>query len=319
MKDAYSLQFKEALRMGDLERIRKVPKSDLHNHFTLGGNRAYIQQKTGRDILPLTAPLTSMDQMHQWVSDNFNKDSKSTEMRRLKIEATFVQAHYDGIKLLEIGEDVWALNEYFNKDIHELISAFRDANRKFSPLTQLRLQIGLSRHCSISYLESAIEPFWDQDAFYALDLYGDESAQPIENFHGIYAKAKKKGLKVKAHVGEWGSAKDVIKAIQVLELDEVQHGIAIATDAYAMDFVKERGVRLNITPTSNVLLGRTRTLSEHPIRLLFEKGLNLTIGSDDVLIFDSDVSKEYLRLYSHGVLGVDELDQIRLNGLRPLE
>lgn len=318
MKDLHSKDFKDALRTRNLEAIRRVPKSDLHNHFALGGNRAYIKQEIGCEILPITAPLTSMDQMHQWVAKNLNDSFQSAEMRKLMIDATFVQAHDDGIQVLEIGEDVWALNEYFNNDIQELISAFTMANEKFAPMTELRLQIGLSRHCEISYLEKAIEPFMDEKIFYALDLYGDEMAQPIERFKTIYGAAKKKGLKVKAHVGEWGSAKDVVEAIDLLGLDEVQHGIAIATDAYAMDFVKERGVRLNITPTSNVLLGRTPSLREHPIRILFEKGLDLTIGSDDVLIFDSDVSKEYLRLFEEGVLGADELDQIRLNGLKKI-
>ena len=106
-----------------------------------------------------------------------------------------------------------------------------------------------------------------------------------------------------------------VKAIQHLELDEIQHGIAIAKDNYAMDFVKERGIRLNITPTSNVKLGRVGNIKEHPIRILFDKGIDITINSDDTLIFDSDVSKEYMRLYQHNVLGAEELDQIRLNGL----
>ncbi len=318
MKDSYSEAFKEALRTSDLDALRRVPKSDLHNHFALGGNRAYIEQETGCEILPISAPLASMDQMHQWVSKNLNKSFQSAEMRKHMIDATFIQAHYDGIQVLEIGEDVWALNEYFKNDIQALISAFTGGNQKFAPMTELRLQIGLSRHCGISYLEKAIEPFLNEKTFYALDLYGDEMAQPIERFKPIYGAAKKKGLKVKAHVGEWGSAKDVVEAIDLLDLDEVQHGIAIATDAYAMAFVKERGVRLNITPTSNVLLGRTPSLREHPIRILFEKGLDITIGSDDVLIFDSDVSKEYLRLFEQGVLGADELNQIRLNGLKKI-
>jgi adenosine deaminase len=315
MKDNHSKSFIEALRANDLETIRKIPKSDLHNHFTHGGNREYIKKRTGHEIMPLTHTLKSMDEMHKWTSDNYGPNFDSTEMRKLLIDATFVQAKYDGIHILEVGEDVWALNEYFDNDIGSLISAFKNANKSFSPETKLRLQIGLSRHCSIPYLERVIEPFWEENEFYSLDLYGDEMAQPIENFQNIYAKAKKNGLRVKAHVGEWGTASDVVRAIQHLELDEIQHGIAIAKDDYAMDFVKERGIRLNITPTSNVKLGRVNKITEHPIRILFEKGINITINSDDTLIFDSDVSKEYMRLYQHNVLGVEELDQIRLNGL----
>jgi len=316
MNKVESLLFKEALKNGDLEGIRRISKSDLHNHFSLGGNRDYINKMTGRSIQPLKQVLKSMDEMHRWTDESYGKAFSTSEMRRLLVEACFVQAQYDGVKLLEVGEDVWALNEYFNNDIRSLISAFTEANQKYAPDTKLRLQIGLSRHCGISYLEKVIEPFWGEKDFYSIDLYSDEMAQPIENFKNIYKKAKGNGLNTKVHVGEWGSALDVVKAVECLELDEVQHGIAVAHDVYAIDFIKERGVRLNLTPTSNVMLGRVSSIKEHPIRILFDKGVDVTINSDDVLMFDSDISKEYLRLYQQGVLGADELDHIRLNGLR---
>lgn len=71
----------------------------------------------------------------------------------------------DGVKILEIGEDVWGLGEYFDNDIDNLVNHFQIANQKIAPDIELRLQIGLSRHCSIPYLESCLESFWDNDAF----------------------------------------------------------------------------------------------------------------------------------------------------------
>jgi adenosine deaminase len=72
---------------------------------------------------------------------------------------------------------------------------------------------------------------------------------------------------------------------------------------------------LNITPTSNIKLGRVNNMESHPIQKLYRSGVNVTINSDDILIFDSDVSKEYLRLYDSHVLTAEELDDIRVNGL----
>ncbi|WP_330368777.1 hypothetical protein [Butyrivibrio sp. FC2001] len=158
--------------------------------------------------------------------------------------------------------------------------------------------------------------FWGHKEFYSIDLYGDELAQPIENFIPIYEKAAENGLVLKAHVGEWGTAKDIITAIDVLHLDEVQHGIAAASDEDVIGYLLENNVRLNITPSSNVLLGRVTDMAHHPIAQLYRKGVDVTINSDDVLIFDSDVSKEYLRLYQSGCLIAEELDDIRLNSLK---
>ena len=57
------ISFAEAIKQGDLNLIRRFPKSDLHNHFVLGGCREYIFAKTGYDIEPVSRPLGSLNDM----------------------------------------------------------------------------------------------------------------------------------------------------------------------------------------------------------------------------------------------------------------
>ena len=106
--------------------------------------------------------------------------------------------------------------------------------------------------------------------------------------------------------------------MELLHLDEVQHGIAAVNSAEVMRYLAENRIRLNITPTSNRKLGRVDSYEEHPIKALFREGIEVTINSDDVLMFDSDVSKEYQRLYDHGTLRAEELDEIRVCALQPV-
>lgn len=304
-----------ALKSNDLETIREIPKADLHNHFVLGGSREYIQSKTGYNIQPIKSVLHSMSEMHKWSDENIGCRFNSKEMRKLLIEATFVQAKNDGISILEIGEDVWGLSEFFSNDIDELITAFCTANQNIAPNIELRLQIGLSRQCGTNYLMKQLDHFWGRKEFYSIDLYGDELAQPIENFVPIYKKAKENGLRLKAHIGEWGTAEDVRKGIELLSLDEVQHGIAAADSDEVINYLINHNINLNITPTSNFLLGRVADMKQHPIGKLFRAGVNVTINSDDILMFGSEVSKEYLALYNNDVLTPCELNQIRVNSL----
>ena len=313
------MTFIDALKSENLDEIRTFPKADLHNHFVLGGSREYIFKKTGYQIAPITKPLLSMSEMDAWSSQYIGNRFNSPEGRKLLIEATFAQAKADGVSIIEIGEDVWGLNEFFHNDIEELIYSFQEANAKIAPEIELRLQIGLSRHCPIDYLQSCLDHFWGHKEFYSIDLYGDELAQPIENFVPIYDKAKEKGLVLKAHVGEWGTAQNIVAAVNALHLSEIQHGIAAVQDEGVIAFLIENNIRLNITPSSNVLLGRVPDMAHHPISQLYRKGVDVTINSDDVLIFDSDVSKEYLRLYQSGCLTAEELDDIRTNGMKTIK
>ena len=94
--------------------------------------------------------------------------------------------------MLEIGEDVWGLGEFFNNDIDELINAFTSAKKEIAPDIELRMQIELSRHCPIDYLEECLSHFWGNKNFYSIDLYGDELAQPIEILKEFIDGQKKK-------------------------------------------------------------------------------------------------------------------------------
>ena len=165
MTDIYSKTFILALKEQDMEKVKQIPKADLHNHFVLGGSRKYILEKTGYDIRSFTGVLHSMDDMHKWNEQNIGARFDNRKMRELLIEATFVQAKEDGVTVLEIGEDVWALNEYFNQDVEELIYAFTKANEELAPEVELRLQIGMSRHCGVDYLMECLQPFWGRKNF----------------------------------------------------------------------------------------------------------------------------------------------------------
>lgn len=87
-----------------------------------------------------------------------------------------------------------------------------------------------------------MEPWLDLGLHRVLDLSGDELAQPIETFKPLYRAAKAKGMRLKAHVGEWGTADDVWRAVEALELDEVQHGIAAAESSAVMRFLADHQI-----------------------------------------------------------------------------
>ena len=266
--DLNSKKFINSIITKDILGIKETPKADLHNHFVMGGNREYIRNITGIEIPSIEGVLSSMQEMDKWNNKYIGKKFDRRERRRILIEATFYQAKVDGVTILEIGEDVWGLGEYFSNNIEVLLNAFNNAHKSIAPEIELRLQIGLSRHCNISYLEECLEHFWGRKEFYSIDLYGDELAQPIEKFHPIYRRAKEYGLKLKAHIGEWGTAEDIRKGVDILGLDEIQHGIAASTSQEVMKYLIDNHIRLNIVPTSNVKLGRVSNLSRHPIKTL---------------------------------------------------
>jgi adenosine deaminase len=306
--------FRTALETRDLEALRRCSKSDLHNHAVCGGDRDFLRHRTGREIAPLAQKLKSIEQMHAWVGANIGRLLSDGSGRLIAIEAALVQAKRDGVTRIEVGEDVWA-STFFAGGAGELTQALIRLHQRVAPEIEWIPQIGMSRHCPLASLERWLVPFLGLDFYRTIDLSGDEFAQPIETFKSLYRIAKAEGLRLKAHVGEWGTADDVWRAIEELELDEVQHGIAAAESPAVMRFLADHHIRLNVCPTSNVMLGRVESLERHPIRKLYDAGVRVTVNTDDALIFGCSVSREFLGLYTAGMFSARELDQIRLNGL----
>jgi adenosine deaminase len=306
--------FQEALIAQDIEAIRRYPKADLHMHCAGGGNRAFIRARTGRDIAPVAAPLDSMDAMHAWFAAHIGEMFKGAGGMLFSMEAALEQAKADGISRIDLGFDIWAITQGF-ASAWEILEQQTACHRATAPDVEWLSQLSMSRHCGIAALDRWLSPFLELGAYKTFDLSGDELGQPIERFVSLYAKANAAGLRLKAHVGEWGTADDVWRAVELLELDEVQHGIAAADSRAVMRFLADNRVRLNICPTSNLLLRRVESLAVHPIRKLFDAGVIVTVNSDDALIFGNGVSEEFLALFRAGVFNAAELDSIRLNGL----
>jgi len=307
--------FEIALEAADLAALRACPKSDLHVHAIGGGSRDFLRERTGRDIPPIEGILDSLAEMDVWTQKQVGDLFSGAMGRALAFEATFAQARRDGVTRIEVGEDVWGITLHNGSaaSVWRMLCAARDSG---GPEVEWIPQLGMSRHCPVFALEHWMAPMVELGVFKALDLSGDEFAQPIEVFTPLYRRAKAAGLKLKAHVGEWGSADDVWRAVELLELDEVQHGIAAVQSPQVMRMLADAGIRLNLCPTSNLMLGRVARMADHPIRRLFDAGVRVTVNTDDALIFGNGVCQEFLALFQAGTMTAAELDAIRLEGLR---
>ncbi len=312
---ADSAKFMAALEAGDLAALRQVQKADLHVHAYLGGCRAYVNERTGQDIPPLQGVLGSMDEMHSWNEAHLAPVFKIPGRQALPFEATFAQCRRDGVVRIDMGLDVAVVARDWTSaaDAWEWLKAI---HQREAPEVDWLPQLGASRGTRPENVEKWAAPLLELGAFKTFDVYGDELARPVEDFVPVYRRARAAGLIVKCHVGEWGSADDVVRAVETLELDEVQHGIAAADSPWAMRFLADAGVRLNLCPTSNLKLGRVARIEDHPIRRLYDEGVRVTVNSDDPLMFGSDLSEEFLLLFRAGVMTAAELDTVRREGLR---
>ena len=176
----------------------------------------------------------------------------------------------------------------------------------------MRPELGFARECAddpklMNLAHEAIE----LGVYRSIDLYSHQEGCPPEAVQPLYRKARAAGMKLKAHVGEFGGAEEVQRTVEVLDLDEVQHGIGAAESVDVMRWLSENQIQLNVCPTSNVMLDGVSELASHPIRILYDNGVPVTINTDDLMIFGQSVSEEYRNLHRADVFSAEELDDIR--------
>jgi adenosine deaminase len=311
--DRDSQKFVEHLREGSLDGLQAIPKSDLHNHAGRGGNLCYICAWANAEISPPKAPFESLGNMQEWFEQNIKIHCPGKAGYLKRIEAAFVQAEKDNIQRLALS---FGLGEIETLGGMEPFMQAMDAlHHTFAPNTAFLPELALDRACGTVKVYGIVEKIFSFKWFVSVDICCNELAQPIHPFQKIYRLAKEMGLTRKAHVGEFGSAEDVLKACEVLELQEVHHGIAAANSKPVMSWLAHNKIQLNICPTSNIMLGRVEGYWKHPIRILYDHGIPVTINTDDLLIFNQSVSQEYMNLFQAGLMTAEELDEIRLTGL----
>jgi adenosine deaminase len=135
-----------------------------------------------------------------------------------------------------------------------------------------------------------------------IDLADSERDFPLEEFLGSIRRAQEAGLKVTIHTGEDTPASFVTQTIRLAAPDRIGHGIHIIEDPAAVKLVRERGITLEVNPWSNYLTSSVPAIEEHPLKMLFDLGVRVTINSDDPEVLNTNLNNEYR--IAHEILGM---------------
>ena len=136
-----------------------------------------------------------------------------------------------------------------------------------------------------------------------LGLGGAEN-QPAQPYRTAFAIARDGGLGVVPHAGE-AEGPESIREILAMEPDRLRHGIRAVEDADLLAEIAERGLVLDVCPTSNVRTKVVASLDEHPLPRLRAAGVQCTINTDDPAMFGTDLGTEYRLAEQLGVSAAD--------------
>ena len=132
-----------------------------------------------------------------------------------------------------------------------------------------------------------------RDRIVAIGLDSAERGNPPAKFKEVFDRARSEGLLTVAHAGEEGPADYVREALDLLHVARIDHGNHAADDPALLERLAREGEPLTLCPLSNLRLRVVDDLSRHPLRMMLEKGLCVTVNSDDPAYFGGYINENY--------------------------
>ncbi|XOV82847.1 MAG: adenosine deaminase [bacterium] len=173
------------------------------------------------------------------------------------------------------------------------------------------LILSFLRHLSESECLAALAdaaPWRDQ--FVAIGLASSELGHPPAKFARLYAAAAEQGYKAVAHAGEEGPPQYVWDALELLQVDRIDHGVRSIEDPALVSRLVREQVPLTVCPLSNVRLRVFESLADHTIIRLLDDGVCVTVNSDDPAYFGGYMNENIIALVHE--LGLSEAQALQL-------
>lgn len=310
-----------------------LPKIVLHEHLDGGLRPATLFELLHQKKLP--CPADSPEALAAWFDANAHAGSLE---KYLEGFALTVSAMSDLESLwrvaIEAAEDSRLENvllaeyriapllfEPFGMNIDHVVDALL-IGLSGSPLISGLIVCGM-RHLPPEEVEraAALAIRWMHRGVVGFDLAGAELGHPPEKHARAIAMCREAGLALTLHAGEADGPERVVEAAR-LGAKRIGHGVALAQALadperrWMVDEIKERGVHLEVCPTSNVHTGAARSVAEHPIRALWEAGVSLSYNTDNRLMSRITQTSEAEVLMQEAGFTPGELLQMAINGAK---
>ena len=311
------------------EKLRRLPKAELHCHLD-GSLRPETLMELAREY-GVALPTASADELREYMLVN---DAETLEdyLARFEVTISVLQtaeaiervayelgedAAKDGVRYIEV-RNAPILNsrlelsaaEALDAQLRGLARAEEDfgivarsiviALRQLSPMVSLELS-----RLAVAYRDRGVVAF---------DLAGGELGFPASAHSMAFAYARENNLAVTCHAGEGDGAESVRQAVHTCCANRVGHATRLIEDPALTQYVNDRRIGLEICLTSNVHTGAAASYETHPLRKYFDRGMNVSLNTDNRLMSGTTLTDEYLYAAKYLDFTFDELCTLSLNG-----
>lgn len=297
------------------EKIHNLPKADVHNHLHLSGAIQLLKEHYPNIDFKIPRSYDGFAGMMHFIVQHINSLMQSSEDVTVLMDTAVRSAIMDNVQRLEASVDI-GLVKYFDNSIEDFMNSVKQLKHKYREQIDFRPEIGIKKDSTLEMIYQHGMACIESEVFEGIDIYGLETGEDLSGFKEIFQRTRALNKKTKVHIGEFSDHRTVERAIAVLEPEEIQHGIRASDSDKTIQMIRERNIRLNICPRSNVALGAAKSIKEHPVRKLYDAGVKLTINTDDLMLFEATITDQFAELINLRIFSFNEINEIRQNAWR---
>lgn len=311
------------------DKLRRLPKAELHCHLD-GSVRPSTLIELGREY-GVALPVQSADELRDYMLVD---DAETLEdyLARFEVTISVLQtaeaiervayelcedAVKDGVRYIEV-RNAPILNSRGKLSAAEALEAqLRGLARAEADFGIVARSIVISIRqsspmVSLDVARLAVE--YSNRGVVAFDLAGGELGFPAAAHAMAFAYARENNLAVTVHAGEGDGAGSVKQAVHACCANRLGHATRLIEDPELTQYVNDRRIGLEICLTSNVHTGAAASYELHPLRAYFDRGMNVTLNTDNRLMSGTTLTDEYLYAAKYLDFTFDELCTLSLNG-----
>jgi adenosine deaminase/aminodeoxyfutalosine deaminase len=310
--------------------IRRLPKAELHLHLEGTIAPATLVELSARhDSQRLT--LAQAKALYRFSDFTEFIESFKAVTRRLRDPEDYELAAWrmmqhlakQGIVHAEVYISVGVIYMWRNFDprcFEPIFAALERARERAASELGLSLYwiFDAVRHFTVEEADRVFRKAVEMRAHYpsivAIGLGGDERRTGSEPFRHLFARAKSAGLRLTNHAGETTGPEAIWEALDIGS-ERIGHAVSAIRDENLLQDLKARSAALELNPTSNVRTGVCASFAAHPLRQYFDRGLLVTLNSDDPAFFGSDLVNEFLLAHTQQGFTRNELRQLAANSI----
>ncbi len=287
------------------ELIEKLPKAELHLHIEGSFEPELMFEIAQRNQIDI--PFNSVEEVKR--AYNFNNLQ------------SFLDIYYAAAKVLVKEQDFYDLSMAYLKKCQEdhlvhteiffdpqthtdrgvsfatvfngIHGALKEAERSMGITSRMIMCFlrHLSEEQAFKTLEQSL-PF--KDDIVAVGLDSSEVGHPPSKFKKVFEKAREYGFLTVAHAGEEGPPAYIWEALDLLNIERIDHGVRSIEDENLLKKIIKEGIALTVCPLSNIKLRVFDQMKDHNLKKLLKKGVKVTINSDDPAYFGGYMNQNFL-------------------------